>query len=119
VGLVNKLKSDKILQTLVDKVFPEFAAMKACPPTKLDAANITFIWAGASNRSTLTLPFSTTVAELLSHIPADSAGASGVPKYQLFCREVELVDREASLKKIFLQTWCKFNECMVINYTSS
>jgi hypothetical protein len=123
VGLASKLKSDKILQTLVDKVFPEFAAMKACPPSKLDASNITFILAGESERSTLTLSFSTTVAELLARIsrthtlsssPRDETAGSAV---KLLCRGVELVERDMSLKKIFLQIWCKLNECMIINYT--
>ncbi len=115
VGLPNKLKSDKILQTLVDKVFPEFAAMKACPPTKLDASNITFILAGETESSTVTLCFSTTVADLHTRV----AKAPALSAARLFCRGVELVDRDASLKKIFLQTWCKLNECMVINYTKS
>jgi hypothetical protein len=123
VGLASKLKSDKILQTLVDKVFPEFAAMKACPPTKLDASNITFILAGESERTTLTLSFSTTVGELLAHISKAPTAASS-PRddsvgsiVKLSCRGAELVERDTSLKKIFLQIWCKLNECMVINYT--
>lgn len=123
VALVNKLKSDKILQTLVDKVFPEFAAMKACPPTKLDASNLTFILSGEKECSTVTLPFSTTVAELhsrVARVPAEAANAredSAACVVKLFCRGVELVDRDASLKKIFLQTWCKLNESMIITYT--
>jgi Zinc finger, C3HC4 type (RING finger) len=119
VGLVNKLKSDKILQTLVDKVFPEFAAMKACPPTKLDASNITFILSGEAECSTITLSYSSTVADLHSRV-AKAPSASDAPAasvVKLYCRGVELVDRDVSLKKIFLQTWCKLNECMVINYT--
>jgi hypothetical protein len=123
VGLASKLKSDKILQTLVDKVFPEFAAMKACPPSKLDASNITFVLAGDRERSTLTLSFSTTVADLISRvsrIPAASSsprGESAGLAVKLFCRDVELAEREATLKKVFLQIWCKLNECMVIRYT--
>ena len=122
VGLVNKLKSDKILQTLVDKVFPEFAAMKASPPTKLDASNISFILAGNGERSLISLPFSASVADIHSHLsaapaskssPRDESAASGL---KLYCRGIELVDRDTTLKKIFLQTWCKLNECMVINF---
>jgi hypothetical protein len=124
VGLASKLKSDKILQTLVDKVFPEFAAMKACPPTKLDASNITFILAGESERASLTLSFSTTVAELLARIRTPAAASSPREEcagsvVKLFCRGTELIERDASLKKIFLQVWCKLNECMIINYTKS
>ena len=92
VGLASKLKSDKILQTLVDKVFPEFAAMKACPPTKLDASNITFILAGEQEQSVVSLSFSTTVAEIHSRASAAASapGESSGCAVKLFCRGVEV-----------------------------
>ncbi len=105
VGLASKLKSDKILQTLVDKVFPEFAAMKACPPTKLDASNLTFILAGECEQCVVTLPFSSTVAEVAARAAGTAASANGSidenlgSAVKLFCRGVEVILMLVALRK--------------------